>query len=346
MKKIIPTAILIAGFPALLSAQGATCEAATCQLAPYFEGTGGFVGDPARVNDPTTDVDESEVTFIVTCGNVTVRGTVTPDSAGVVRQALTVENGYACEAEAGGTIEIDGLKDGGWYWINDDRSSAVTALIRKDSLGHPRTIPTDPGGIVLKSVEGGAATFAKHEPSGRVGIIPHIVPGKPVPDCSGVAGSDTAIGCVLGTPDDWLLTTRSSSVTRPTGGDPDVEVTVTLTGTRFITTGTVAAAATLDIHTSVVGVVLSAESGAPPSMDEPGVLEWVVTVAADADRCVSTNPDRMNEQTVTVEVASADEVIPGLPTDGVETSFTVNCAALPAASQGVELAPGNPFPVD
>ena len=345
MKKIIPTAILIAGFPALLSAQGATCEAATCQLAPYFEGTGGFVGDPARVNDPTTDVDESEVTFIVTCGNVTVRGTVTPD-AGVVRQALTVENGFACAAEEGGTIEIDGLKDGGWYWINDDRSSAVTALIRKDSLGHPRTIPTDPGGIVLKSVEGGAATFAKHEPSGRVGIIPHIVPGKPVPDCSGVAGSDTAIGCVLGTPDDWLLTTRSSSVTRPTGGDPDVEVTVTLTGTRFITTGTVAATATLDIHTSVVGVVLSAESGAPPAMDEPGVLEWVVTVAADSDRCVSTNPDRMNEQTVTVEVASADEVIPGLPTDGVETSFTVNCAALPAASQGVELAPGNPFPVD
>jgi len=346
VKQVIPTAILIAGFPALLSAQGATCEAATCQLAPYYEGTGGFVGDAARVNDPTTDVDESEVTFIVTCGNVTVRGSATPDSAGVVRQALTVENGFACQAEAGGTIEIDGLKDGGWYWINDDTNSAVTALIRKDSLGHPQTIPTDPGGVVLKSVEGGAATFAKHEPSGRVGIIPHIVPRKPVPDCSGAAGSDTAIGCVLGTPDGWLLTTPSSSVTRPTGGDPDLEVTVTLTGVRFITTGTVAATATLDIHTSVVGVVLSAASGAPPAMDEPGVLEWTVTVASDANRCASTNPDRLNAQTVTVEVASADEVIPGLPTDGVETSFTVTCAALPAASQGVELAPGNPFPVD
>ncbi len=347
MKQVIPTAILIVAFPALLSGQSAACEGANCQLAPYYEGTGGFVGDAARVDDPTTTTDESEVTFIVTCGNVTTRGTAMPDSAGVVRQALTVENGFACQAASGGTIEIDGLKDGGWYWINDDTNSAVTALIRKDSLGHPRVTPTDPGGVVLKSVEGGAATFAKHEPSGRVGIIPHIVPRKPVPDCSGAAGSDTAVDCVLGSPDGWVLRTPTSSFTRPTGGDPDVEVTVTLTGARFITTGTVAATADLDIHGSVAGVALSAVSGAPPAMDEPGVLEWTVTVASDANRCASTNPDRLNEQTVTVEVASADEVIPGLPTDGVEVSFTVVCSAVTPSSQGVELAPGgNPFPVD
>lgn len=349
MKQVIQTAILIGAFPALLLGQvGDDCPEPTCQIAPYFGGSGGFVGEAATMDDAdTTDVDESEVNFLVVCGNVTTRGSVTPDSAGIVRQALTADNGFACQAEGGGTIEIDGLEDGGWYWINDDTSSAVTALIRKDSLGHPRTMPTDPGGVVLKSVEGGAATFAKHEPSGRVGIIPHIVPRAPVPACDGAAG-DRTTECVLGTSAGWALAASPSSVTRPTGTAADEEVTVTLTGMKFITTGPVDATAALDAHSSVLAVVLSSANGAAPGEDETGVLRWTVTVGADDNRCLPANndPDRLNAQTVAVEVATAAEVIPGLPTDGVETSFTVNCPAEPAASRGVELAPGNPFPVD
>ncbi len=348
MKQVIGTAILVGGFPALLLGQDTVaCPEATCQVAPYFEGTGGFVGEAAAMDDPeTADVDESEVSFLVVCGNRTMRGSVTPDDGGIVRQALSVANGFACQAESGGTIEIDGLKDGGWYWINDDTNSAVTALIRKDSLGHPQTMPTDPGGVVLKSVEGGAATFAKDEPSGRVGIIPHIVPRKPVPDCSGAAGASTT-DCILGTAAAWSLAASPTSVTRPTGDADAVEVTVTLMGTKFITTGTVAATANLDdLHESVEGVALSSASGAAPGEDEPGVLRWTVTVAADADRCASTNPDRRNAQTVPVDVPAVTDVIPGLPTDGLEASFTVNCPADSAASRGVELAPGNPFPVD
>ena len=348
MKQVIGTAILIGAFPALLSGQSAACEGATCHLAPYFEGTGGFVGEAARVDDPMTDVDESEVTFIVVCGNVTTRDSATPDSGGIVRQALTEANGFACQAAGGGTIEIDGLKDGGWYWINDDTNSAVTALIRKDSLGHPQTMPTDPGGVVLKSVEGGAATFAKHEPSGRVGIIPHIVPRKPVPDCSGAVADRTA-DCVLGTSAGWSLAASPSSVTRPTGAAADEEVTVTLMGARFITTGTVAATANLDdVHSSVVAVGLSSANGAAPGTGEPGVLQWTVTVGADDNRCLPANndPDRLNEQTVPVNVPAVTDAIPGLPTDGLQASFTVNCPADSAANRGVELAPGNPFPVD
>jgi len=348
VKQVIGTAMLVGGFPALLLGQVTVdCPEATCQIAPYFEGTGGFVGEAAAMDDPeTTGVDESEVNFIVVCGNVTTQRSVTPDSGGIVRQALTAADGLACEAEGGGTIEIDGLKDGGWYWINDDTNSAVTALIRKDSLAHPQTMPTDPGGVVLKSVEGGAATFAKHEPSGRVGIIPHIVPRKPVPDCSGAA-ADRAADCVLGTSTGWSLAASPSSVTRPAGSAADVEVTVTLTGTKFITTGTVAATANLDdLHSSVAGVALSSPNGAAPGAEETGVLLWTVTVAADADRCASTNPDRLNAQTVPVNVPAVAEVIPGVPTDGLEASFTVNCPAESAASRGVELAPGNPFPVD
>ncbi len=349
MKQVIQTLILVGAFPALLTGQPGEfeCPEATCQIAPYFEGTGGFVGEAAAMDDPeTADVDESEVSFSIVCGNVTTRGSVTPDSEGIVRQALAAADGHACEEESGGTIEIDGLKDGGWYWINDDTNTAVTALIRKDSLGHPRTMPTDPGGLVLKSLEGGAATFAKHEPSGRVGIIPHIVPRKPVPDCSGAAGASTT-DCILGTAAAWSLAASPTLVTRPTGDADAVEVTVTLMGTKFITTGAVAATANLDdLHASVEGVALSSANGAAPGADETGVLLWTVTVAADADRCVSTNPDRRNAQTVPVGVATVEEVIPGLPTDGLEASFTVNCAAASAASRGIELAPGNPFPVD
>ena len=233
-------------------------------------------------------------------------------------------------------------------WINDDTNSAVTALIRKDSLGHPQTMPTDPGGVVLKSLEGGAATFAKHEPSGRVGIIPHIVPRKPVPACSGAADDRTA-DCVLGTSAGWSLAASPSSVTRPTGGAAAVEVTVTLTGTRFITTGTVAATANLDeVHSSVLAVGLRSASGGAPGAGEPGVLQWTVTVGADDNRCLPANndPDRLNAQTVPVNVPAVTDVIPGLPTDGLQASFTVNCPADSAANRGVELAPGNPFPVD
>jgi hypothetical protein len=140
---------------------------------------------------------------------------------------------------------------------------------------------------------------------------------------------------------------NSSAVTRPTGSAADVEVTVTLMGTKFITTGTVAATANLnDLHSSVLGVALSSASGAAPGANEAGVLNWTVTVGADANRCASTNPDRLTAQTVPVGVAAVDEVIPGLSANGVETSFTVNCAAASAAGRGVELVPGNPFPVD
>lgn len=350
MKQVIQTALLIGAVPALLSGQiSIDCPEATCQIAPYYAGNGGFVGEAANMDDAaTTDVDESEVDFFVVCGNVTTSGSVKPDSGGIVRQALTVANGLACQAQEGGTIEIDGLKDGGWYWINDDTNSAVSALIRKDSLGHPHTTPTDPGGVILRSVAGGAATFAKHELSGRVGIIPHIVPGQPVPDCSGAAGSATATECVLGSSAGWSLVASSAAVTRPTGDADDKEVTVTLMGTKFITTGEVAATADVDVHSSVVDVELSAANGAAPDAEDTGVLKWIVTVGADDNRCLPANndPDRLNAQTVTVEVTTVAEVIPGLATDGVETTFTVNCPDDSAARASAELVPENPFPVD
>ena len=353
MTRIISSALFFGAVPALLLGQTITvdCPEDSCHIAPYYEGEGGFVGEAANVDDAATaDVDESEVKFFLICGSVVRSDSVKPDSGGIVRQALTAADDFACSAEDGGTVEIDGLKDGGWYWINDATNSAVSALIRKDSLGHPYTTPTDPGGVTLRSMTGGAATFAKHEASGRVGIIPHIVPSKPIPGCSGAAGDASAGDCVLGSPSGWSLTASPSTVTRPTDTTA-AEVTVTLDGTNFITTGTAAATAeALEHHTSVAGVAFKdgTDAGAAPGTGQSGLLVWTIAVEADADRCRADNPDRGNAQSVTMKIAAASltNVIPGLPTAGVETSFTVNCAAASSSAGGAELVPDNPFPVD
>ena len=103
-------------------------------------------------------------------------GTVEPDQSRIVRQAFTRANGLACDAESG-KVEISGLKAGGWYWINDDRNSAVFSLVNSNVLGegHMRVRPIAPGGVTITSLEGGDASFVKHEMSGRVGIIcPHL----------------------------------------------------------------------------------------------------------------------------------------------------------------------------
>ena len=352
VKQIIPVALVIGAVPALLSGQGVSidCPEETCHVAPYYEGNGGFVGEAANEDDEdTADVDESEVTFFLLCGNVIVSDTVSPDSRGIVRQALTTANSLSCMAEGGGTLEIKGLKDGGWYWINDATNSAVSPLLPKDVLGNDQTEPTDPGGVTLSAVEDGAATLVKHKPSGRVGLIPHIIPEKPRPDCHGMVGEASAGDCHLGAGSDWSLVASPPQVVRPMGSDAPKEVTVTLMGTSFITSGVVYATADADYHSSVAQVTLESRTGEAPAAGEPGVLQWVLTVGADDDRCLPANsdPDRLNEQTVTVAVLEVEEVIPPL-SEGIEVEFTINCEddSAAAANLGAELAPGIPLPVD
>ncbi len=349
MKHPIPLALLLGAVPALLFGQvSVDCPEENCHIAPYYVGNGGFVGEAASEDDgDTADVDESEVSFFVICGNVTITATVVPDSKGIVRQALTTANGFACLAQDGGTIEIKGLKDGGWYWINDETNSAVSALIPKRVLGNEQIEPTDPGGVTLSTVEDGAATFVKHTPTGRVGIIPHIIPEKPLPGCSGEVGEATATDCHLGSAAGWSLVASPPRVIRPTGSAAAKEVTVRLMGANFITTGEVYATAVAEHHSSVLTVTLESRTGEAPAPGEAGVLQWALIVGADDDRCLAANndPDRLNEQIVTVAVAEVEEVIPSLEPDGLEAAFTVNCPDDSAASLAAELVPENPFPV-
>ena len=119
-------------------------------------------------------------------------------------------------------------------------------------------------------------------------------------------------------------------------------------GTNFITTEQVQATAMDDIHNTVLAVALDRRSGEVPEQGAPGVLQWTFSVGADDDRCLAANnnPDRLNEQTVGLSVAEVLGVIPSLGSDGVETTFTVNCPDDSASSAAAELVPENPFPVD
>lgn len=345
MKYTIPLALLIGTVPAPLVAQVTVdCPEERCQVAPYFAGSGGFVGESAG------DGGDRDVTFTVVCGNVTITSTVTPDSGGVVRQALNRTEGFNCPEGTSGRIEVDNMLQGGWYWINDGPNSAVSAFIPKDAVGNEQIDVTDPGGVILDSPSGGLATYVKHEPSGRVGIIPHLVPTKPIPGCSGAAGSETAMDCHLGSLDGWQLRASPSSVDRPPGGQAVKQVIVTLYGENFITTGTPYARAEVEHHSSVEGILFSRTTGDTPQAGQPGVVRWLVEITGDDDRCLPANndPDRGNPQTVTFRLTELEGALPDPPNDSVETTFTVNCpdSAASPASGGAELVAENPFPVD
>jgi hypothetical protein len=341
VKQIIPIALVAAAVPAALAAQtGVECP--RCQVAPYFAGEGGFVGESAGFGD------DDEVTIQLDCGDRTISVRVQPDSNGIVREALNAANGRSCPAGASGTLEVDNLKPGGWYWINDDVNSAVAAFVPKDAVGNEQIDVTDPGGVEIETPEDGIGTYVKHVPTGRVGIIPRIVPTRPVPGCSGMVGEASASDCHLGSSEGWRLSVSPSEVIRPLGSDPAKEVVVRLLGENFITTRTLSARGEIEHHTSVATVQLPVDGGGPAGEGEQGVLKWTVTVGAEDNRCLPANndPDRRNEQTVTFKIAAMDGAIPGLGDDGLETMFTVNCPADSAASAGADLVPENPFPVN
>lgn len=311
-------------------------------MAPYFAGIGGFVGTSAGLGG------DMDVGFFLICGTVTISATAVPDDDGIVRQALAEDNGLYCRPGTRGRIEVDNLEPGGWYWINDDENSAVAAFIPKDAMDNEQIEPTDPGGVVLDSERGGLGTFVKHEPTGRVGIIPHLVPAREIRGCEGALGEESATNCHLGSPEGWRVSASGSSVTRPIGTAADRHVVVTLHGENFITTRTLSARAAIEHDSSVQAVTLGPTGGEPTAEGEPGVIKWLVSVGADDNRCLPANnhPDRRKAQEITFSVEAMDGAIPGLLDDGLETTFTVNCPSSQAANSGAELVPENPFPVD
>ena len=165
--KYIAIALMLCAIPAAAFAQDVSCN--DCDhVAPYFKGNGGFIGTVADGAD--------KVTFVAFCGSVSTTGEAQVHGA-TATQLFNHRNGLACDRD-GGFLEIAGLEDGGWFWITDEMNSAVGSLVNMDVLGNMKTAPTSAGDGVTMS-EGNGAVFVKELSTGRVGILPTILPEAP-----------------------------------------------------------------------------------------------------------------------------------------------------------------------
>ncbi len=167
LMKHITIALVLCAIPAMAFAQTAACGDCNHEVSVYH-GTGGLIA--------TAEEDAEMVAYRATCDNVTRIGTLEADDDGVVSMLFRDE--LACMAKGGGTFEIGPVEDGGWFWIEAGSNSAVGNLVAKDVLKNEMVELTDAGDSVTE-VEGKGANLLMHNESGRVGILPTILPEPP-----------------------------------------------------------------------------------------------------------------------------------------------------------------------
>ena len=197
MKQAVAAALVLCAMPATGFAQQVDCRDCN-HVAPWFRGEGGFIGTVAG--------EAEAVTFVASCGNVSITGKVEAEG-GTVAQLFNHRNGLACDRDDG-SLEIADLEDGGWYWITDASNSAVGNLVSRDILNNKAVELTSAGPGVTMSV-GRGAVFVKETSTGRVGILPNILPNAPA-EPAAICGPRTntawpfaydrqsASGCMLG----------------------------------------------------------------------------------------------------------------------------------------------------
>lgn len=187
----------------------------------------------------------------------------------------------------------------------------------------------------MTTVRGAAAVWVKHPPSGRVGILPQVLPAPAVGGCAGEAVAEEP--CSLGSAEDWDLVLTTGTADRAVGSGTitrgaNTAVKVTLMGRGYVRTGTVEIAG-VELSGGYRGTILLATpalvtvSGAPTTPVEGGELAWTVLVPVDPDRCAETSGDRFVEQTVLVSPNGLLEGV--LPTweagEGPSASFQITC---------------------
>ena len=345
MKHIL-VALALCAPPAAAFAQNVVCHACD-HVAPYFRGSGGFIGTVAEGVD--------EVTFVATCGNVTTTGEarIHGDTAS---QLFNHGNGAACDQE-GGTLEVAGLEDGGWYWITDAANSAVGPLLRVDVLDN-ETTPLTSAGAGVTMAEGRGAVFLKELRTGRVGILPNILPEPdvdpaPANVCDYTGAGTTASpyrretrNCVMGDgktvlrvlgPEGLYTGERSAippggHVLRPLAAGASVDVKFDLWGNG---TGHFTSAETDDarlghaggtpLTATFTGRYSSGGAGAGTAVDAAGgASEGAAGLSLDTAASVATVTITPNEAycsedndhsltvTVTADATEPDQIIPGI----------------------------------
>ena len=135
-------------------------------VTPYWSGRGGVVGRP---------VNGTDASLRVICGDET--GTYTHESTleagddGVIAELVGFDQiCFNTEGEPlSGVLHLDGLEDGGWYWINGERNAAVGPLVGRDSSTGRE--PVAPGGVSAHPGPGGTLFIHRR----LMGIVPRLL---------------------------------------------------------------------------------------------------------------------------------------------------------------------------
>ena len=127
-------------------------------VSPYWRGAGGIVVKP-------TDGESAKLRS--TCGGWNSTQTLQANDDGLVVQLLRGggdSNANSCE------LSFEGVRPGGWYWVNGPRNAAVAPLVCKDTLSGPAaTVP-----VGVDADEAAHGTLFEHDVAMLIGIVPHL----------------------------------------------------------------------------------------------------------------------------------------------------------------------------
>ena len=248
LMKRITIALILCAIPAMALGQ-VDIDCTDCShVVSVYKGEGGLIAES----------DAEMVTYLTTCGGVTRTDEQTV-VGGKVAMLFTMDNMLACSGDDG-EFEIGPVMDGGWYWITDETNSAVGSLVAKDILDNTPTEPTNAGAGVMVT-EGKGAVMVKETATGRVGILPTILPMKEVdPTMPTLCGSKSATAkrdteCMLGDGGTMLVgkgpvdpytgkraaVMEGAIITRPATGSVVVSFHLEGNGTGHYTSGTIGA---------------------------------------------------------------------------------------------------------
>ena len=249
MKNYLMFALILCAIPAVAVGQTVSCDDCS-HVASVYMGEGGFIA--------TAD-DADMVTWVATCSGVTRSGELAANDDGVVSALWTGD--LACHGDDKSEFQIGPIMDGGWFWITDADNSAVGGLVAMDVLENDAADITKAGdGVTMTPGKG--AVFLKETLTGRVGILPNVLP---MPEMEPVAvntcsftgsGANAAAetsNCMLGNGGSTLQVQgptnvftgkretlgANAMVTRPASGSVDVQADLWGNGTGHYTVGTV-----------------------------------------------------------------------------------------------------------
>ena len=167
---VIMIALACLAVPFAASGQNVTCEDCTHYLSVYGS-NGGFIAE----HDDNGDNDK--VVWVSTCNGVTVSGELTPNEDGMVSAVFNDANGLGCDTmNEKNEFQLGPVTDSGWFWITGEESSAVGNIVAKGILGNENTIEPVNAGDSVETTSGKGAAFLEHSGSGRIGILPTILP--------------------------------------------------------------------------------------------------------------------------------------------------------------------------